>query len=230
MLFGSLLKYPWFSQGLDWTTSIGAFQPQLLCDSHHFGLCFAHSAAPPKIRTPMPPQYVPEGPRVFGKGRAFWDRGKWRRSRVQMQPNLINRTCLPLKHKWDWSITKKQHPAILKSVWRLKESDTAWENSGVISHGFGVQSLHTHNTPRHVSLGKYFHLDFVPQFLHSWEFHIYLQYSPQAVFYSFTLPTLVIMSALSMQWRNLKHVNTTGRCTDCISALFTSMITLYCVG
>lgn len=232
MVFGSLLKYPCFSLlsrvGLD---NIYRCLPACqLCDSHHFGPCFTHSAAPPKIGTPRPPQCVPEGLGVFGKGHVFWDGGKWRRSWVQMQPNLINRTCLPLKHKQDWSTTKKQHPAIMRSVQGLKESSRVWENSGVTSHGFGIQSLHTHNIPWHVSSGKYFHLDFVPEFLHPWEFHIYLQYSPWAIFCSFTLPTLVIMSALSMQWRNLKHVNTTGRCTDCISALFTSMITLYCAG
>lgn len=129
----------------------------------------------------------------------------------------ISKTGVPLKNK---------HPATLKPPFRLKGSNTAWEISRVTSHGFGIRSLNTHNIPWLVNFGKYFHLDFVPQTLHPWGFHIYLQYSPWAVFCSFTLQTLVIMSALSMQWRNLKHVNTTGRCTDCISAVFTSMITL----
>lgn len=35
-------------------------------------------------------------------------RGKGRKSRDEMQPNLINRNLLPPKHKQDWSITKKQ--------------------------------------------------------------------------------------------------------------------------
>lgn len=132
------------------------------------------------------------------------------------------------KHKQDWASPKNKYPATLKYPLRFKGSNTAWEISRATSHGFDMQSLNTLNIPWHVNFGKYFHLDFVPQTLHQWGFHIYLQYSPLAVFCFFTLQTLVIMSALSMQWRNLKHVNTTGRCTDCISAVFTSMITLYC--
>lgn len=124
MVFGSLLKCPCF-QGLGWTTSTGAFQPQLLCDSPHFGLYFAHSASPPKTRTPMAPQCIPEGLGVFGKGHVFQDGAKWRRPRVEMQPNLINRTCLPLTHKQDWSITES---------WSLSE-----DVKGLIQHEKGQE-------------------------------------------------------------------------------------------
>lgn len=83
-------------------------------------------------------------------------RGVWKRTcflgwrkvkeiRVETQPNLINGTCLPLKHKQDWSTTEKQHPTF--GHWSLSEdlkSNTAWENSGVTSHGFGMAKACTH--------------------------------------------------------------------------------------
>lgn len=123
---------------------------------------------------------------------------------------------------------KNKHPSTLRSPLRLKGSNRAWEISKVQAMGL-VHKAWTHTTYRDTpGLGNIFNWTLYLRSYTQWGFHIYLQYSPWAVFCSFTLQTMVIMSALSMLWRNLKHVNTTGRCTGCISAVFTSMINLYC--
>lgn len=148
-------------------TSTGPFQPQLLCDSLislDFAL-FAYSAAHYGSYINATVAYT----RGVCLEKVGCERGE--KSRGETESDLMNRTLLLLKHKHDWSTSEKQtfsNPEVSLDVMAQFSMRSLKSNKPWVWHT-ELERTHAHTSTirRHVGFGKHFHLDVMPQTLHS---------------------------------------------------------------